>query len=127
MQIVFPSRKWAQMLTLLILMTRLSLSESFGVTTPRIFRPAPCRHTHRSLKTTLKHSTLPSETEKGLLLPSWETLPLRRPRQSRDALDTVELVVGRIAMIGALSLLAGEILNGESIWEQVVESVSRFS
>lgn len=54
-------------------------------------------------------------------LPEWAQRPLRR-RSTRNAasatLDQAELVIGRIAMLGALILLVQEVCTGESILEQ---------
>jgi hypothetical protein len=41
-------------------------------------------------------------------------------KRSRE-LDRIELVVGRIAMVGATIFLAKELFTGESILEQVSE------
>lgn len=57
----------------------------------------------------------------------WTSRPLRRDEVVRRAreLDRTELVVGRVAMVGATLLLIKEVVTGESILEQVNEVLSR--
>jgi hypothetical protein len=57
---------------------------------------------------------------------SWLELPT--PRKQRNSfldnnLPSVETVVGRVAMIGAIGLLVTEITTGESFMEQVMLAV----
>jgi hypothetical protein len=59
-------------------------------------------------------------------LPEWRYLPNRRRRdlqQVEQALDQLELIVGRAAMVGATVLLIQEVFTGESILEQCSEAL----
>lgn len=56
--------------------------------------------------------------------PSWIDLP--RPQKEtayRDTLPSIEIVVGRVAMVGALSLFFNELTTGASISEQVMNAI----
>lgn len=80
----------------------------------------------RTKKLSQRHSSL--EYESTLLRESreidseWE-LPSRSAKKV-PVLDSMEITVGRVAMIGAVSLLAREFITGESFWDQVVDSVA---
>lgn len=57
---------------------------------------------------------------------SWFELPTPRRQKSTlsENLPSVETVVGRIAMIGAVGFMFGELMTGHSVSEQVVEAVA---
>ena len=57
---------------------------------------------------------------------SWFELPTPRRQKSAlsENLPSVETVVGRIAMIGAVGFMFGELMTGHSVSEQVVEAVA---
>merc|ERR1712176_256370 len=61
----------------------------------------------------------------------WYTLPANRnseqDRKQVENLSDAELMIGRVAMVGAISLLVGEVMTGQSIFEQVMDVVSRSS
>jgi hypothetical protein len=75
----------------------------------------PARTTTKGGTGTAKRRPFPAQ--------DWTALPLRRDelvKRSRE-LDRIELVVGRVAMVGASIFLAKELFTGESIVEQVTE------
>jgi hypothetical protein len=75
----------------------------------------PARTTTKGGTGTAKRRPFPAQ--------DWTALPLRRDelmKRSRE-LDRIELVVGRVAMVGATIFLAKELFTGESILEQVTE------
>lgn len=54
-------------------------------------------------------------------LPAWIDLPAPRPADDFAALELVELIIGRLAMMGAAGLIGKELLTGESFAEQFVD------
>ena len=57
----------------------------------------------------------------------WFELPApRKPKSSfTESLPSVETVVGRVAMIGALGFIFGELTTGESVSEQIACAITR--
>jgi phosphate/sulfate permease len=58
--------------------------------------------------------------------PSWMDLPKSVQKDSRfveQSLPTAEIIVGRVAMVGAMGLLVGELTTGESVIEQFQDLV----
>lgn len=53
---------------------------------------------------------------------SWIDLPKSNDSWEKGALPSAEIVIGRIAMVGALSLFLNEILYGKSVLEQFMEA-----
>jgi hypothetical protein len=51
-------------------------------------------------------------------VPSWIDLPNKVDSAPSSALDGMELIVGRIAMIGATGIIIKEVFTGESVLEQ---------
>ena len=66
-------------------------------------------------KVSLYQSSVPEEQ------PSWIELPRRFLEGQSNQHDDAELLLGRMAMVGALGFLVGEILTGESVIEQCVD------
>ena len=92
----------------------------------------PCTSVTRSRPATsvqLQQSTIPRESttdNKESSSVAW----IDRPRKSTDddllfeVADSTEILLGRVAMVGAVFFLAQEILTGESIPAQLVDLVA---
>jgi hypothetical protein len=73
-----------------------------------------------------------NEQKQRLQQPSWIDLPLAAARSSnsnqqqgeRSSWSMAELVVGRLAMVGAISLLVGEIMTGQTFWQQMLQAAT---
>jgi hypothetical protein len=80
---------------------------------------APSKTAFRPSVSSLRQSSIPEEQ------PSWIELPrIVSVRKSTDEAQA-ELVLGRLAMVGALGFLAGELLTGESVVEQCADFLSK--
>lgn len=90
--------------------------ESFAVVSPKSLRPVATRLDMSSVP---RENDTPSSSQER---PAWINLPMRRSDEDKllRAADNIEIVVGRVAMLGSLILLSQELLTGESIQEQVV-------
>ena len=109
-----PSSRSSTFLTVLLCLSCL-VASSRGFTAPRPNCPS------LSSNTRLHQSSIPDEQHH----PAWFDLP-SAAKTSRDRIvgvETIEDVLGRIAMVGAFSLAAGEVLTGESVTEQVVDAL----
>ncbi len=52
---------------------------------------------------------------------TWKDMPRK---ERTEVSDTVEIAVGRVAMVGSVLFLAEEILTGESILEQMMDAAN---
>lgn len=71
-----------------------------------------------SSSTLLHLSSIPEEQH-----PAWFDLPSSTSRNKVVGVQAVEDVVGRVAMVGASILIAGEVITGESVTEQVADAL----
>ena len=51
---------------------------------------------------------------------SWVDLPKSHEKKDTTVLPPIEIAIGRIAMVAALLLFAGEMLTGKTFLEQVI-------
>mmetsp|Transcript_39184 Transcript_39184/g.117807 ORF Transcript_39184/g.117807 Transcript_39184/m.117807 type:complete len:131 (-) Transcript_39184:268-660(-) len=52
---------------------------------------------------------------------SWVDLPKSAESSDEDVLPSAEIIIGRIAMVGALGLFANEVISGKSVMEQFID------
>lgn len=71
-------------------------------------------------------ATAASATAASDRLPAWIDLPSRRKDDDFAVLEDVEMMIGRVAMVGATALIFQELFTGESILEQVMDLQSHF-
>uniref|UniRef100_A0A7R9ZIK2 Uncharacterized protein n=1 Tax=Pseudictyota dubia TaxID=2749911 RepID=A0A7R9ZIK2_9STRA len=71
---------------------------------------------------TLPASAVSPSPQRQEDVPSWIDLPKTSASVGDGALPSAEIIVGRIAMVGALSLFLNEVLYGKSVIEQFVDA-----
>lgn len=109
-------------LVALVTMSSMSVVESF--TPPTLPTKAPLqqqRPTRTAFLTRVHQSSMPSQKTTT----SWIDLPNRD--NDEPELFQTEILIGRLAMVGAVALLAKEVITGESFLEQASDVVATFS
>lgn len=107
-------------LLLLICVSLLPSAFGFASSSSSTRRPSFLPST-ASTTTRLQQSSIPQEHGE----PLWFELPKPYPSKKREqCAQVIEDVVGRVAMVGALGLMAGEIFTGESVAQQVSDAFS---
>lgn len=99
-----------------LLVLSCALASAFQVSPLKTFRPM----------SSLPVSSVPGEQTESVV-PTWTDLPSKETDTLQKDLDEAEIGIGRIAMVGAIGILARELMTGESILEQFIDTVQTFA
>lgn len=115
-------------LRLFLLLALLSFVGAFSPVAVRTDHKAvQQRQTRATVKATrlLEDSVQPSTTISSSRLPAWVHLPAsKQDNVELKELQRVELMIGRLAMFGAIGLIGKELVTGQSFAEQFLDLVT---